>query len=300
MPSRRRVLGTVAAGLCATLAGCIDAAGVLQMDEATTDEILDPATVRVGPGDTDRRKLLAGIIENGSATVSGERPPLGVDQPVTYDGTVYELARSDTAQRTRTDYRVILEFDPDATDGTERSFADLPSVDAERIEPLLADRTSGDDAVGADLSYTEAERADSDLVPDPDFDVLVVDGDRIGVTVEPVETTLTTYEYTLVDELGSEGRYADELAADHRFDLAGLSGAEQDVVEEAIDEGGYYADSTDDDAFEGVARTFFDNEPFASDDDRAHWIATYEGTTYVAMVDPIRWRDLRRDVPTAE
>ncbi|AGB15336.1 hypothetical protein Halru_0709 [Halovivax ruber XH-70] len=299
MPSRRRVLGTVAAGLCATLAGCIDATGVLQMDEATTDELLDPATVEVGRTG-EERDIVVDVLDTGSATVSGERPPLGVDQPVTYDGAVYELARTETGDRTRTDYRVVLETDPGAADTADRQFDTLPGVDAERLEPLLAERTSGDDAVGADLSYTESERAESAIVPDPDFDVLAVDGDRFGVAVEPIETTVTTYEYTLVDELGSEGRYADELAADHRFDLAGLSDAERDVVEEAIDEGGYYADSTDDEAFEGVARTFFDHDPFASDDDRAYWIATYEGTTYVAMVDPIRWRDLRRDVPAAE
>lgn len=299
MPSRRRVLGTVAAGLCATLAGCIDAAGVLQMDEATTDEILDPVTVDVGRTG-EERDIVVDVLDTGSATVFGERPPLGVDQPVTYNGTVYELARTETGDRTRTDYRVVLEADSGAAETGDRQFDTLPGVDAERLEPLLAERASGDDAVGADLSYTESERAESAIVPDPDFDVLVVDGDRFGVAVEPIETTMTAYEYTLAEELGSEGRYADELAADHRFDLAGLSGDEQAVVEEAIDEGGYYADSTDDDVFEDVARTFFDHDPVASDDDRAYWIATYEGTTYVAMVDPIRWPALRRDVPTAE
>ncbi|ELZ12154.1 hypothetical protein C479_05083 [Halovivax asiaticus JCM 14624] len=299
MPSRRRVLGTVAAGLCATLAGCIDAAGVLQMDEATTDEILDPTTVEVGRTG-EERNIVVDVLDTGSAIVSGERPPLGVDQPVTYDGTVYELARTETGDQTRTDYRVVLEADPGAADTAERRFDALPSVDAEKLDSLLASRASGDDAVGADLSYTESERAESAIVPEPAFDVLVVDGERMGVEIEPIETTVTTYEYTLVDELGSEGRYADELAADHRFSLAGLSDAERDVVEEAIDEGGYYADSTDDEAFEGVARTFFDHGPFASDDDRAYWIATYEETTYVAMVDPIRWPALRHDVPTAD
>lgn len=299
MPSRRRLLGAAAAGLCGALAGCVDPTGVLQMDEATTAAILDPVSTRVDPSDADRRDLLTETIETGSATVSGERPPLGVERPVVYDGRVYELERSVRDTRTRTDYRLVLEFDPGATEGAERSLADLPSVDVERIESLLADRSSGDDAVGADLSYAEAEREASALVPEPEFDVLVVDGERMGVRVDPIETTVTTYEYALVDEFGSATAYADELEAAYRFELTGLSGDEADVVDEAVAEGGYYASTTDDEAFEGVARTFFEHEPLASTGDEAHWIVAYEGTTYVAMIDPVRYESLREDVPGA-
>ncbi|MFC6768844.1 hypothetical protein [Natrinema soli] len=55
---------------------------------------------------------------------------------------------------------------------------------------------------------------------------------------------------------------------------------------------------TDDGAFEGVAHTLFEHEPVASTDSEGHWIVAYEGTTYVAMLDPVRYESLQRDLPT--
>lgn len=303
MPSRRHVLGTLAVGLGVSLAGCVDAAGVLRMDEATTDAILEPRTIDVGvndEGDDDgidkMRDIVAAVVETGSAIASGEYPPLRGESPVRFDGEVYALDRTELATETLTDFRLLLDFD-DATGAAERSIEALPPLDADWIESILSDRPSGVDAVSGERTFTEDELATSTLVPDPEFDVLRADDERMGVRVTPVETTVTTYEYTLSERLGSAESYAETLETRYRFDLAGLSGDEADVVAEAIDEGGYYAASTGDEAFEGVARTFFAHDPLASDGDEAHWIATYEGATYVAMIDPVRWTALRRDLP---
>jgi len=121
----------------------------------------------------------------------------------------------------------------------------------------------------------------------------------MGVQVTPIETTITTYEYTLTERLGSDESYAETLETRYRFTLDNLSSDERDVVEKAIDEGAYYASSTDDEAFEGLARTVFEHDPLATNDiTGGHWIATYEGATYVATIRPRRWQSLRSDMPS--
>ncbi|WP_049904257.1 hypothetical protein [Natrialba asiatica] len=300
MPSRRRVLVSLTTGLCAAFAGCsIDPAGVLRMSDATTDEILEPATfdVRSNDGGNDdgideMRELAAEVLETGSATASGEHPPLHVSYPVRFEDEVVALDRTVLTTETRNNYHLLLDFDV-ATEGTERSADTLPSVDIEWIESALSDRRSGVDAVSGERTYTEDEQATSVLVPEPAFDVLLVDGERMGVEVEPIETTVTTYEYTLAERLGSGEEYAETLESRYRFSVTELSDDERDVVDEAVAEGGYYASSTDDGAFEGVAHTLFEHEPVASTDSEGHWIVAYEGTTYVAMLDPGRYESLR-------
>jgi len=114
------------------------------------------------------------------------------------------------------------------------------------IESALSDRRSGVDAVSGERTDTEDEQATSVLVSEPAFDVLLVDGERMGVEVEPVKTTVTTYEYTLAERLGSDEEYAKTLESRYRFAVTGLSDDERHVVDEAVAEGGYYASSTDD------------------------------------------------------
>ncbi|UHQ98620.1 hypothetical protein HYG81_21830 (plasmid) [Natrinema zhouii] len=306
MPSRRRVLVSLATGLCAAFAGCsMEPTGVLRLSDATTDEILEPATfdVRSNDGGNDdgideMRELVAEVLETGSATASGEHPPLQVAYPVRFEDEVVALDRTELTTETRNNYHLLLDFDV-ATEGVERSVDTLPPADVEWIESALSDRRSSVDAVSGERTYTEDEQATSVLIPEPAFDVLLVDGERMGVEVEPVKTTVTTYEYTLAERLGSDEQYAQTLESRYRFAVTGLSDDERDVVDEAVAERGYYASSTDDGAFEGVAHTLFEHEPVASTDSEGHWIVAYEGTTYVAMLDPVRYESLRRDLPTS-
>ena len=296
---------SLATSLCAAFAGCgMDPADVLWMSDATTDEILEPATfdVRSNDGGNDdgideMRELVGEVLETGSATASSEHPPLHVSYPVRFEDEVVALDRTELTTETRNNYHLLLDFDV-ATEGAERSLDTLPPADTEWIESALSDRGSGVDAVSGERTYTEDEQATSVLVPGPAFDVLLVDGERMGVEVEPVKTTVTTYEYTLAERLGSDEQYAETLESRYRFSVTDLSDDERDVVDEAVAERGYYASSTDDGAFEGVAQTLFEHEPVASTDSEGHWIVAYEGATYVAMLDLVRYESLQRDFPT--
>jgi hypothetical protein len=282
----------------------MDPAGILRLSEATTDEILELATfdVRSNDGGNDdgideMRELVGEVLETGSATASSEHPPLHVSYPVRFEDEVVALDRTELTTETRNNYHLLLDFDV-ATEGAERSLDTLPPADTEWIESALSDRGSGVDAVSGERTYTEDEQATSVLVPGPAFDVLLVDGERMGVEVEPVKTTVTTYEYTLAERLGSDEQYAETLESRYRFSVTDLSDDERDVVDEAVAERGYYASSTDDGAFEGVAQTLFEHEPVASTDSEGHWIVAYEGATYVAMLDLVRYESLQRDFPT--
>jgi len=110
--------------LCAAFAGCgMDPADVLWMSDATTDEILEPATfdVRSNDGGNDdgideMRELVAEVLETGSATASGEHPPLQVAYPVRFEDEVVALDRTELTTETRNNYHLLLEFDV-ATEG---------------------------------------------------------------------------------------------------------------------------------------------------------------------------------------
>lgn len=302
MPSRRQVLATGAVGLGALLAGCVEPAGVLTMATATTDEIVSNATLRVDGTDAEDRSLLEDLLENGSATAEGRRPPLGVERPIAYEGDVYALSVAEVGERTRIDFVLEVDFDPEEPTETAVAFEDLPAVDRERLAPLLEREPPTDNDgidVGARVVYADEEREASVLVPDQEVTHVAVDGEVVRVRTEPTETTLTTFEYAITDRLGSEAAYAEDLLAEYRFALTGLSADERAVVEEAIDEGRYYASSSSDEAFEGVARAFLEHEPVTNDEFEGSWLASYDGTTYWADLDFLQYRDLRDRLPAA-
>ncbi|AHG01962.1 hypothetical protein HALLA_01295 (plasmid) [Halostagnicola larsenii XH-48] len=282
----------------------MDPAGVLSISEATTDKILKPVTFNVRSNDggnddgiDEMRELVDEVLETGSATASGEHPPLQVTYPVRFEDKVVALERTELATETRNNYHLLLDFNV-ASEGTGRSVDDLPPADVEWIESALSNRRSGVDAVSGERTYTEDEQATSILVPEPEFDALLVDGERMGVEVEPIKTRVTTYEYTLAERLGSGEQYAETLESQYRFSVTGLADDEREVVDKAVAEGGYYASSTDDGAFEGVAHTLFEYEPVASTDSEGHWIVAYEGTTYVVTLDLIQYESLQHDLPS--
>jgi len=145
----------------------MDPADVLWMSDATTDEILEPATfdVRSNDGGNDdgideMRELVAEVLETGSATASGEHPPLQVAYPVRFEDEVVALDRTELTTETRNNYHLLLEFDV-ATEGAERSVDTLPPADIELIESALSDRRSGVDAVSGERTDTEDEQATS-------------------------------------------------------------------------------------------------------------------------------------------
>ncbi len=154
-------------------------------------------------------------------------------------------------------YEVRIDFDP--ADSTaeigEIAYEDLPATDRERLAPIISDDNppSGDGYdVGVGYGTAEEVGDGSVFVPERQYDIIVHDGDRYRVTVSTRTTTETEYRYEATEVASGVDSFADQIRDQYLFTLTGLSDAEREVVEEAID-GGYFQD---DEAFRSVTDAF--------------------------------------------
>jgi len=81
-----------------------------------------------------------------------------------------------------------------------------------------------------------------------------------------------------------------ELAGVESAQLDSLSGDEQDIVDEAAD-GTFYADSSDNDAFDSLVDRFLAHEATETDDSQGKWLVRYDGQLYVADLEYRQYAD---------
>lgn len=179
-------------------------------------------------------------------------------------------------------YEVLVDVDPAETTPTrgEIAYEDLPETDRQRLEGILShDDPPGGDGYDLGVSYGTAEEfgEDSVFVPDRQYDVLVYDGERYRVAVESRTASEAEYRYEVREVAASVEAFADQVRDAFLFTLAGLSAAEREVVEAAID-GGYFED---DDAFRSVVKELRDHEGIAVEDSYGTWLLAYEGVGYL-------------------
>lgn len=282
--SRRRVLAGATALLTSPLAGCGHPPVVLDMDEASDASIADQVSTAAEPGSEEYR-VLASARENGTATRRGRSELFDRRRAVRLDGAVYEVAETRVDSYDETVYTVELDVDP--ADPEPRLGAipreKLPAADRERLDPLLS-REAPPEQEGVDfgVSYgSVAEVGESAFVPEPQYDI-IVDGDRrIRVAVESRTVSAGEYRYELTEVALTVAAFADQLRADSRFELTGLSEAERAVVETAI-ESGYFED---DDAFRSVVERIRAHEGLEVTDTYGTWLLAYEGVEYLTYVE---------------
>lgn len=287
--SRRLLLGLCLLAACAALTGC-SAPGSLTLSPVTDTELAENATRDLPTGDereNEFARVVRTAVENGSATATGVSPPIDPDGlPVVVDGRVYDLAAEPITDRTET--RVSVEIDYNATDtaGEAVAYDELSSADRALLEPLLPPRTDrrvpGPD-LGAGARYTDAERAASALAGEERHDVVVYDGRRYPIVVETRPVTITVYRYTAEEIAANLTDYGRTLREEKAFTLRGLSDAERTVVEEARS-GGYYADSSDDTAFERIRSRFRSRPAVIADEYHGRWVVRYDGVVYWATL----------------
>jgi len=286
---RRQVLAGAAGALSATLAGCADPTAVLIMTEVSDERIAERASV--SPPDQASRRIVRTAAENGSATASGTRPPLDVDDPIAFDGAYYELSRSET--RIGEELRVTINVDPgsSAPDAATIAFADLPEPDRELFGRIVPPPEGREGVVGASAIYDDADREASVLVPKAEYGAVERDGERFPFEVvgrDEVDAYEYRYEATRVAE--DAAAFAERIRSAHLFELSGLSDAEREIVEEAID-GGYY-DGSVSDAFSSLAERFRDHDAVEPSDWGGEFLVRYDGTDY--------WADLQHPPSDAE
>lgn len=302
MPSRRRVLLTTGAALGGLFAGCVEPGGALAMVPVPTDEgVGREATRSIDENrDPDATALLEDALENDGTSVEDDRPPFRPDRPVAFEGAVYDVQLTVVDGRTESGYVVsAIVGDVDDEDrGTEIDFADLPAVDREALADLPGlvaeyrrDDHPADQQLGTDGTfYHEDNVEESVLVPDQEYEVIVVDGEPVALEVRPHERVVETYRYDL-ELLGETLAAYGETLREREFALGGLSDDERELVEEAIDDGQAVV-GRDDEAFVGVGETLLEHEPIYEDEYTGEWLVTYEGNSYWAILDALRTQEL--------
>ena len=122
----------------------------------------------------------------------------------------------------------------------------------------------------------------SALVPDPQYDIVTHEGNRYRVAVGSRTVSEGEYRYEVTEIAPDIETFADQIRERYLFALTGLSAAEREVVEEAID-GAYYED---DDAFRSVVEKIRDHDGLYVESHDGTWLLNYEDIEYLTDV---RW-----------
>lgn len=283
---RRRQLLATGTALCSIpLAGCVHPPVVLSMDAATADDIADQVSLHPRP-DSEEYTVAADTVANGSTTRRGRHELFDRTSTVRYNGSFYEMSETRLSSSEVTVYEVLVDLDPDNTtaDLGEIAYEELPETDRQRLEGILTDETPPENS-GYDIGVGYGSAAevgnDSVFVPERQYDILVYEGDRYRVAVDSRTAAEAEYRYTATQVAPTVEAFADQVRERYLFTLSGLSDAERDVVEEAIDSG-YYEDT---DAFQSVAERIRSHDGIEVDDFYGTWLIEYEGEAYITYVE---------------
>lgn len=282
---RRQFLASGTALLSVAVAGCGHPSVVLDMDDASAADIADEVSMSADSGSEEYR-LVASAIENGSATRRGRYELFDRTDTVRVNDSFYDVSETRLGSSEVTVYEVLVDFDPASStpEVGEIEYDDLPEVDRRRLDPIVSEddipRQEGYD-VGADYGSAEAVGNESVFVPERQYDIVVHDGDRYRVAVDSRTAPEAEYRYEVTEVASGVESFADQVREEYLFTLTGLSDAERDVVEEAID-GGYFQD---DDTFRSVIDRIRQHEGIDVDDFFGTWLLTYEGVEYLTYAE---------------
>ena len=280
---RRQFLAGGTALLSVAIAGCGHPNVVLDLDEASDEDIADERSTRVEPG-SEEYQVVTSARDDGAATRSGRRELFERTNAVRVDDAVYEVSETRLESSEATVYGVDVAFNRDDTKATvgEVAYDDLPSFDREKLD-VIPDASTTDREYNVYVEYGTAEDVGnrSVFVPDPQYDVVTHEGDRYRVAVESKTVSAGEYRYEVTEVAPDVESFADQVREEYLFALTGLSTAEREVVEEAID-GAYYED---DDAFRSVVGKIRDHEGLNVEDSYGMWLLSYEDVEYLTDVE---------------
>lgn len=298
---QRRILALVALLALAALSGCAHSEGRLGMTAVDDAGLADQASEPVesdesgpGPYRLAERRLMRSAIENVSAYANDTDPPVDPDLPVEHRGRYYELRHEAVGTVPGQRFQIGVDYNASDPEGDRIEYESLPEVDRLVVRSLLVDPIEDEKRLepGTDRyrieSYTDAEAERSVLVPTTQYDVVVYEGEAYPVRVRNRgREDLTTYRYTARFVSESPDAYASMLRERYAFTLANVSDEEADVLDSAIEDDYYYAESTADEGFERLVDRFLDRTAVRKDTDHhaGSWIARYEGQLYWVEVD---------------
>lgn len=307
MVMHRRLLIAVGAVLAlGVLAGC-SAAGSLQMTPVDDTALAKEASLSAtgggfSPGSGYRGRA-GEIIENGSGTILAPDPPLETDQAYEYERQYYTFSSEIVEEVPGAATLVSIDYNAQQPNGTTIQFRNLSPADKRELEPVLSwsppelrEGSEIDDLV----VYTAEEREESLIAEHADDYVTIrYRGERYELEVKPVrDMTLERYRYEATRIADSPEAYASQLKREYAFTLRGASESEQTVLEEAISDG-YYADTTDDDAFASLVERFRRHQPVLSNEYHGSYVVRYDGQLYWAEMDYGQFVDADRESMTS-
>ena len=282
---RRQFLAGGTALLAVGLAGCGHPNVVLDLEAASDEDIAGERSTRVEPGSEEYR-VLTSARDDGSFTRTGRRELFDRTNAVRVDGTFYEVSETRVESSEATVYSVDVVFNPDDTKAEmgEVAYDDLPAFDREQLSFITGGQEPADEeGYNVDVDYGSAETVgdQSALVPEQEYDIITHEGDRYRVEVESQTVPENEYRYEVTEVASDVEAFAGQVRERYLFALTGLSEAEREVVEEAID-GAYYED---DDAFRSVVDRVRDHEGLEVEDFYGTWLLSYENEEYVTYVE---------------
>ena len=280
---RRQFLAGGTALLSVAVAGCGHPNVVLDLDEASDQDIADERSARVEPGSEEYR-IVTLARDNGAATRSGRRELFDRTNAVLVGDTFYEVSENRLESSEATVYSVDVAFTLDDTDAKvgEVAYDDLPSFDREKLD-VIPEATSSDRQSNVYVEYGTAEDVGnrSVFVPDPQYDIVTHEGDRYRVAVESRTVSEGEYRYEVTEIAPDVETFAGQVRQQYLFALTGLSSAEREVVDEAID-GAYYED---DDAFRSVVEKIREHDGLYVESQDGMWLLSYEDVEYLTYVE---------------
>ncbi|PSP50123.1 hypothetical protein BRC75_01760 [Halobacteriales archaeon QH_7_69_31] len=280
---RRQFLAGGTALLSVAVAGCGHPNQVLDLDEASDEDIADEGSTRVEPGSEEYR-VLTSARDNGSATRTGSYELFYRTDTARVDGTYYEVSETRLESYEKTVYNVDVDLGPDnsTAERGEVAYEDLPEFDREKLA-VIPNASTDDRQHNVNVDYGSAQEVGdrSALVPDPQYDIVTHEGDRYRVAVESRTESGREYRYEVTEIAPDVDSFADQVREEYLFALTGLSAGEREVVEEAID-GAYYED---DDAFRSVVEKIRAHEGLNVEDSYGTWLLSYENVEYLADVE---------------
>jgi len=179
---------------------------------------------------------------------------------------------------------------------TDASFEELPAVDRERLErypELIQNYVENSEAefpreLIYEIYYPPAEREQSAIVPEPQYNTLSVTDQPVELTVEPITVSLDVYQYTATERAPSVTAFGEELRQKHRFELSGLSEDERKLFDRLREEGSFYKgafDDVPDGVFTGLADHFVTHPAIFVEGSTGEWLTQYDGTDYWVEID---------------
>jgi len=288
--NERKLLGFVLVALLAVTAGC-SAEGSISMTPVDDVGLAEAASTDVSVREPDTgQALVREAIENGSTTTAAVRPPVDEALPFRHEGGFYDVSYTETG--TEPGYRadVRIDYNASSVEGDVVDYEELPAVDRAVLSGLVdradmpEERLQPGYDFGAGQVYNETEANSSVLVTTQEYDAVRYEGEVYPVDVDSETETLTVYRYEseLVAESATE--YAGELREEYEFELSGLSDAEREVVEGALNDTNYIED-TDNEGFDSLVDRFRTHQPVVQDDYYGYYVTTYEGQLYWVEMD---------------